>query len=188
MKKLIAVALVLFSTATAAEPSGSLKTMMETPISLIEYLELKVLLDSLKSIAKQDVSTWKVKDDQYKSVVTTSMFFDYSENKLIYELSPVTIHELNSIKHAKAYCRALIERHRHIAWFHSRFNTTPHGYGTGITLSEDFTKDALKNTVIRTTIKDIAFMFANLPKNLPPLECKASLNEAGEIAKWSFNL
>ena len=56
-----------------------------------------------------------------------------------------------------------------------------------MTLSEDYTKDALKNTVIRTTIREIAFMFANLPKNLPALECKASLNETGEIATWSFN-
>jgi hypothetical protein len=48
-------------------------------------------------------------------------------------------------------------------------------------------KGALKNIVMRTTIREIAFMSANLPRNLPALQCKASLNEAGEIAICSFN-
>ena len=46
MKKIVLAAIVmLFSTTTMAEPTGSLKTMLNTPITLIEYLDLRLRIE-----------------------------------------------------------------------------------------------------------------------------------------------
>jgi hypothetical protein len=64
MKKLVLAAVVmLFSTTTMAEPSGSLKAMLNTPITLIEYLDLRLRiekpedeLNQLKSVVQEPSS------------------------------------------------------------------------------------------------------------------------------------
>lgn len=189
MKKLVLAAVVmLFSTTTMAEPSGSLKTMLNTPITLIEYLEIKMLIANVQREAEPFESWWQAGERNYKAVVNRFVKFDYEENKLVFSLYPKATHTFNSIENAKVYCQALIKmEHIQISILIEDL-TTPNGWGNSGTNSEGYLDGIRKNVILKTSIYKGNFEGVKLPDNMETLECMASLNETGQISSWSFNL
>ena len=189
MKKLILAAVVmLFSTTTMAEPSGSLKAMLNTQITLIEYLELKVLIGNVQRGVGNHKSFWQAGEQNYKAVVNRYVEFDYEENKLVFSLHPMATHTFNSIENAKAYCQALIKTGNLFTQFGTGAYITPNGWGNSGTNNEGYLDGIRKNVVLKTSIYKGQFEGGKLPDNMRKLECIGRMDAKGEIASWSFNL
>ena len=189
MKKLIlAAVVVLFSTTTTAEPSGSLRTMLNTQITLIEYLELKVLIGNVERRVGNYKSFWQAGGQNYEAVVNRYVKFDYEENKLIISLFPLATHTFNSIENAKAYCQELIKTENLFRGFSTGSFTEPNGWGNSGTNNNGYLDGIRKNVVLRTSIFKRQFEDGKLPDNMRELECMGRMDAKGKIASWSFNL
>ena len=57
------------SATTRAEPSGSLRAMLGTQIRLIEFLELKVLIDNIDRRDEDRKVSWQAGGKNYNAVI-----------------------------------------------------------------------------------------------------------------------
>ena len=183
----IATAFVLFglliSAPTSAAPDGSLRKMLDTEITLIEYITLKTELRSLTRLAKGEVSKW----GEYSSVVELSVKFDYGDGELTFVLNPVDDHYFSTIAEVKSYCRDLIREEQSAVWVQLLFYSTPNGWSMEGLDTDEFQDQLRESTKIR------AFVFNNeieeaLPEGESYLICTASLDKDGKIKNFSYNL
>lgn len=188
MKKVFLLATVfvlsslLISAPTSAAPDGSLRKMLDTKITLIEYITLQTDLRSLRRVAKGVVSEW----GEYSSVVEIYVDFDYDDSELSFVLRPVDGHYFSTIAKAKSYCRDLIREERFSLWLHLLTHSTPNGWSKSSLQAEDFEKQLYKSTKIETAV-DRVYIEEELPEG-ESLRCKASLDDKGEIKNFSYNL
>ena len=171
-----------------AEPSGSLKAMLNTQITLIEYLELKVLISDLDNRVMNYTSSWQAGEQKYETFVSMSVKFDYGENKLIFLLTPEVYDSFNSLENARAYCRALIEYKLGEVFGKILLDTTANGWGNSGTNNKGYFDGIRKNTILKTSIPGSQIEGVKLPNNMLTFDCMAKMDETGEISSWSFNL
>lgn len=184
MKKLITAVILMFCTmTTTAEPTGSLRTMMDTNITLIEYLRLQVQIDSLLGVVKDEKRQWGTEFGLYESIVERNLRFDYDADRLIYYVIPIDEPTFKSMKEAKAYCRALIVNQRLDVWFRSLFNSSPEGWSNSVLNADDYEKGVFEHSIIQNFIPQ-----ERIEDSEEGLVCKANLNGEGEIKSWSFNI
>lgn len=186
MKKLVLAAVVmLFSTTTMAEPSGSLKAMLDTNITLIEYLDLKIGVESLRRQVTGRKTVWFANSTRYESVVEIHINFDYDESKLYWQYQPVDHPIFKTTKAAKEYCRALqkVEVENRSVLVLTSLGTSPLGWGNSKTNTKGYYEGIYANSVLRTIVFP-----ENIEDSSELLVCRASLNKDMEIASWSFNI
>ena len=184
MKKLITAVILMFCTmTTTAEPTGSLRAMMDTQITLIEYLKLQVQIDSLLGVVKDEKRQWGTEFGLYESIVERNLKFDYDADRLIYHVIPIDEPTFKSMKEAKAYCRALIVSQRRDVWVRSLFNSTPEGWGNSRINADDYEKGVFEHSIIQNYIPQ-----KRIEDSEEGLFCKANLNGEGEIKSWSFSI
>lgn len=187
MKKIIAILIALSSMHGLAAPSGSLKAMLDTKITLLEYYELRVDILNAKRLARNIKSSWGTEDALYRSVVTYGVSLDFAESKLVHNIYLEEDPTFATIDEAKASCKSLIEMSKSLLSVALRNYTTPSGWGNSATNDDDFLGNVTSNSIIKR-----AEFSWNIKEKLPDgegaLVCKASLDEDGNISQWSFNL
>lgn len=174
---------LLISAPTSAAPDGSLRKMLDTNITLIEYITLKTDLESVKRLATGRATTW----GDYSSVVELRVFFRYDDSELTFDLAPVDDHYFATVAEAKSYCRDLIKEERFWVAFHLFADSTPNGWSTVGLDVDDFRAQLYKSTkivvgVFRGNIKE------QLPEGEYSLVCRAYLDDEGAIKNFSYNL
>lgn len=174
---------LLISVPTSAAPDGSLRKMLDTNITLIEYITLLTKLRSVERLAKGDASKW----GEYSSVVELSVNFDWDDSELTFELVAVDDHYHSSIAEAKSYCRDLIRAERMTVWLMLLFYSTPNGWHTGGLDTDEFQDQLRESTKIRASV-DYREIEEELPEGEYALHCTASLDKDAEIKSFSYNL
>ena len=174
---------LLISAPTFAAPDGSLRKMLDTKITLIEYITLYTKLTSVEREARGRTREW----GDYSSVVRLRVDFDYEDSELAFTLTPVEDHNFSTVAEAKPYCRDLIRAERLSVWALLFFNSEPNGWSTGSLDSDDFNEKLLKSSKIRTYIGK-GQIEEELPEGEYSLACTASLDEDGQIKNFSYNL
>jgi hypothetical protein len=175
---------LLISVPTSAAPDGSLREMLDTKITLIEYITLHTKLKSVERLATGDVTEW----GDYSSVVKLSAWFDYDDSELGFDLSPVDDHYFSTVAEAKSYCRGLIKTEQRDVWLTLLFYTTPNGWGRGGLGTDGFYEQLYKSSKIRVSIDGRQILEEELPEGEYFLRCKASLDDEGEVKNFSYNL
>lgn len=174
---------LLISAPTSAAPDGSLSKMLNTNITLIEYITLRTKLTSVERLATGKVTKW----GDYSSVVELSVNFDYDDSDLTFSLSAVDDHYFATISEAKSYCRDLIRAERMTVWITLLFYSTPSGWTRGDLDTDEFQNQLRESTKIRAAVgyREIE---ETLPEGERFLECIASLDKDAEIKNFSYNL
>ena len=184
---LLAMAFVLssflISAPTSAAPDGSLRKMLDTKITLIEYITLRTQLRSVKRLATGEVTKW----GDYSGVVTMSVWFDHDDSDLTFALSAVDDHYHSTIAEAKSYCRDLIRAERREVWLVLFFYSSPSGWTTDTLDTDEFQERLRESTKIRASVgyKEIE---EKLPEGEVALHCTASLDKDAKIKNFSYNL
>lgn len=181
MKRLIlAVVLIFFAASTTAEPSGALKAMLDTRISLLEYHELMVDIRSLNRRVKGDTTRWKANSRWYESIVEFNLFYD-GENKLYFAFYPDDQSKFKTAEQAKQYCRGLLEAELSAAFLSVNAMKTPDRWWTSNAGGGDF-----KSAIFENTVLQLHFLGHQFEDSEAGYTCRANLNKDGEIAKFSF--
>lgn len=186
MKFLVLVVGIVFSTVATAEPSGSLKTMMETPITLIEYIDIKTQLRHLRS----GPHIWAAGGKTYRAKFDGRVQFDYDENKLRFFVDAKGLAELSfkTLAEAKAYSQAMIEVESLYIFMLANDFSRPNGWGTKSTNAENFRGGVHENIIIENIIPTVLIEELRGKESPHYLETEAHWDERGKIVRWSFNL
>lgn len=177
------LSVVLISAPTSAAPDGSLRKMLDTKITLIEYITLKTQLESVERLARGSITEW----GNYSSVVKLSASFDYGDGELTFRLMPEDDHSFSTLASAKSYCRDLIREERDIIWILLLMDSTPNGWITDSLETDDFFERLYGSSKIRVLITG-SRITEKLPENEYYLECIASLDNEGKVKSFSYNL
>jgi hypothetical protein len=175
---------LLIAEPTSAAPDGSLKKMLDTNITLIEYITLKTQLESVERLAVGLVTEW----GDYSSVVKLSAAFDYEDSELAFSLSPVVKPLFSTVAVAKPYCRDLIRAERLTVLILLLIDSTPNGWSSGSLKADGFYEKLYKSSKIRVSIRSSDILKEKLPEGEIYLSCEASLDAEGEIKNFSYNL
>lgn len=175
--------ILLISGSTFAAPDGSLRKMLDTQITVIEYIEIKTKLASIQRLATGNATKW----GDYSSVVELRVFFKYDDNELTFALVPVDDHYFSTIAEAKSYCRDLIKEERLIVWLLLIADSSPNGWSTARLETGDFFEQLYASSKIRVSINK-KYIAEELPEGEYVLRCKASLDNEGEVKSFSYNL
>ena len=174
---------LLISAPTSAAPDGSLKKMLDTNITLIEYIALQTRLDSVERLATGEITKW----GDYSGVVKMSAWFSYKDGNLDFTLTPVDNHVFSTVAEAKSYCRDLIRAERRAVWLLLLLDSTPNGWSTASLDADEFQAQLYRSSIISTSIYE-----TNIAEKVPDeeyrLECIASLDDEGKIKSFSYNL
>ncbi len=174
---------LLIPVPASAAPDGSLKKMLDTNITLIEYITLHVRLQSVERLAEGRVTKW----GDYSSVVRMSALFDFEDSELTIVLNPVDDHYFSTVAEAKSYCRDLIRAELLDVWMILVLNSTPSGWSTGSLGGDDFVEKLSESSKIRVSVRR-TYIDEKLPEEEYALNCTASLDKAGDIENFSYNL
>lgn len=174
---------LLISAPTSAAPDGSLRKMLDTNITLIEYITLKTDLESVKRLAKGRTTKW----GNYSSVVELRVFFKYNDSELRFDLDPVDDHYFSTVAKAKSYCRDLIRAERFYVWLLLFSDSTPNGWSTGGLGVDGFRPQLYESAKIVSAVgRD--YIEEQLPEGEYGLTCVASLDNEGAVKNFSYNL
>lgn len=172
---------LLISAPTSAAPDGSLRKMLDTNITLIEYITLQTQLRSVQRLATGRVTKW----GDYSGAVKLDLAFNYDDSELMFALVPVDKHFFSTISEAKTYCRDLIRAERNTVWGLLVWYAKPNGWSSGGLKTYDFLGQLTQSSKIRLIIHNIE---EELPEGEYSLECIASLDDEGKIKSFSYNL
>lgn len=174
---------LLISVPASAAPDGSLRKMLDTDITLIEYITLKTDLETVKRLAKGQATKW----GDYSSVVELRVFFKYDDSELSFNLFPVEDHYFSTVAKAKSYCRDLIRAERFDVWFQLLAYSSPNGWAASGVEAEGFRSQLYASTKIVVGVgRD--YIEEQLPEGESSLLCKAYLDDEGQIKSFSYNL
>lgn len=151
MKKIVAILIALSSIHGLAAPSGSLKAMLDTRITLLEYYELHLKIFSIERLATDEKTTWSTEDALYESVVMYDVSLDFAESKLRHSIGLQEAPTFATIDEAKASCKSLIERSSKILKIIMADSITPNGWGNSATNDDDFLPNVRSNSIIERT-------------------------------------
>ena len=187
MKKILVV-ISLFSLAIGsrfalATAEGSLRTMLETNITLMEYIEIKTGLESLERMTAGRVTKW----GEYSSVVKLRARLGYGHEVLRFHLEPLEDYSFSTIADAKSYCRDLIRAENRSVWILLLGSSTPNGWSNSKLGADDFYKRLFISSEIRVIIEGYEIAEV-LPEQESYLICDASLDEKGNVEKFSYNI
>jgi hypothetical protein len=157
--------------------------MLDTNITLIEYIALKAELYSVKRLATGRTTKWT----GYESIVSVSALFDYGDGELKLLLQPNDDPLFLTIGNAKSYCRGLIEAEQPHFWLLLTTGSTPNGWSNSALKRGVIYRDLFANTTINVMI-DARNIKEETPEEQSWLNCTASLSETGKIKDWSYNL
>jgi hypothetical protein len=174
---------MLASVSVSAAPDGSLRKMLDTQITLLEYIEIKTKLESIERLATGKSTRW----GRYYGVVKLSARFDYEEGELIFDLEPVDTHDFSTVAEAKSYCRDLISAERIIVWLLLVTESKPNGWSIGLLDTDDFFEKLYGSSKIRVSVVKTEIA-EELPERENFLECEASLDNKGKVKRFSYNL
>lgn len=174
---------LLISVPTSSAPDGSLRAMLDTEITLIEYITLQTKLASIERLATGDVTKW----GDYSGAVHLDVVFDYDDSELIFAVVPVDRHYFSTVAEAKSYCRNLIRAERIDVWGLLIWYAKPNGWASGGLQTNDFLGLLAQSSKIRSIIGG-ARIEEELPEGEYSLECIASLDDEGRIKSFSYNL
>jgi hypothetical protein len=174
---------LLISVPTSAAPDGSLRKMLDTKITLIEYITLRTDLESVKRLATGKVTKW----GDYSSVVELRVFFRYDDSELTFELVPANDHYFSTVAEAKSYCRDLSRAERSNVWLQLFADSSPNGWTANGVGAEGFRSQLYTSTKIVVGV-DRGYIKEQLPEGEYSLLCKAYLDDEGEIKNFSYNL
>lgn len=174
---------LLISMPTSAAPDGSLRKMLDTKITLIEYIELRTKLRSVERLATGVVTEW----GDYTSVVRLHTVFDHDDSELTFWLNPEDDHYFSTIAEAKSYCRDLIRKERLEVWLLLVVYSTPSGWTTDSLDTDEFQKKLYQSAKIVTALGREQ-VEEQLPEEEHVLRCEASLDDKGQVKNFSYNL
>ena len=184
MNKLVLAAVVmLFSTTTMAELTGSLKAMSKIKITVLEYFELKVRIASLERLAEGDKTSWYGKGRAYESVVKIRPSVDLEKSELILEYRPVDRPIFKTTKEAKGYCEGLLFIES--TWYQTLLgnSVSPDAWMLSDVNFHSYYEGIHENTVLRAIIWG-----SEIEDTSDAIVCKAKQNKDGQIDYWSYNV
>ena len=174
---------LLVSAPTSAAPDGSLRKMLDTNITLIEYITLQTRLKSVERLVTGEVTKW----GDYSGTVKLDVVFNYDDSELMFALAPVDKHYFSTVSEAKTYCRDLIRAERTSVFLLLSWYARPNGWSSGSLKTDDFFGRLSQSSKIRLLIVDSRIK-EELPEEDFFLECIASLDDEGKIKNFSYNL
>ncbi|MDB2616629.1 hypothetical protein N9Z13_06985 [Luminiphilus sp.] len=176
------------SSSAMAEPSGSLKAMLETKITLIEYYVLMTKIQNVHYLVVDRRISWG-DSPTHESLVQIYPSFDYENSKLKHDIQLFNYYytELGSISDAKAYCKGILLSASWLLAENLLSYLRPNGWGNSKTNAKDFEDNVFANSTMETTVSS-GQIAEDLPKGEHKLECTASLDKYGQIYGWTFNI
>lgn len=182
MKSLICLLLVALSVKVQVAGADSVTTMLNTNITLLEYIKLKARFIGIERAVSEKTTKW----NGYESVVEFDVWFDAREKELKVVLAPTISPSFQTIADAKEYCTQLIQAERLEAVILLSFGWRPNGWGNVSLNKEGFTENLLLSSKIATTVGQNQIL-ESFPRKTYVLQCEANINGGGEIIRWSYN-
>lgn len=183
VKSLICLLLVALSVKAQVAGADSLTTMLNTNITLLEYIKLNARFIGIERAASEKTTKW----NGYESVVGFDVSFDAREKELNIVLDPTISPSFETIADAKEYCTQLIQAERMDAVILLSFGWRPNGWGNVGLSKEGFSENLLLSSRITTRVGENQIV-EPFPRKAYFLNCEASINGGGEIISWTYNL
>ena len=183
VKPLICLLLIALSVKVQIAGADSTTTMLNTNITLLEYIKLNARFIGIERAVSEKTTKW----NGYESVVGFDVSFDAREKELNIVLDPTISPSFQTIADAKEYCTQLIQAERLEAIILLSFGWRPNGWGNVGLNKEDFSENLLLSSKITTRVGENQIL-ESFPRKAYFLNCEASINGAGEIIRWSYNL